>query len=90
MKKKNLFKTIQFNLSTQTKYQVVIFDSETGPYHVRLLRARDDLEAMVLHIPQSSDFTEASPSYSWHTLGESYPSAEMQSVYSAFPADWPI
>ena len=23
-----------------------------------------------------------------HFLGESYPSAEMQSVYSAAPADW--
>ena len=46
----------------------------------------------VLHIPQSSSITEASSSdglvsYSGHTLGESYPSAEMQSVYSIAPAD---
>ena len=45
----------------------------------------------VLHIPQSSSITEASPSDSWvsylgHSLGECYPSAEMQSVYTAAPA----
>ena len=47
----------------------------------------------VLHIPQSSRFTRASPSdrlvsYPQHSLGESYPSAEMQLVYSTAPADW--
>ena len=70
----------------------------------------------ILHIPQTSNFTVASPSdclgsYPGHslvrvsafyrdtvgvfynpadcsTLGESYPSAEMQSLYSATPADW--
>ena len=47
----------------------------------------------VLRIPQSSSFTGASPSdclvsYPEHSSGESYPSAEMQSVYSAAPADW--
>ena len=47
----------------------------------------------VLHIPQSSSITEASPfgclvSYPGHLLGQSYPSAEMQSLYSAAPADW--
>ena len=41
----------------------------------------------VLHIQQSSSITEASPSnflvsYPGHSLGESYPSIEMQSVYS--------
>ena len=47
----------------------------------------------VLHIPQSSSITEASPSdclvlstgYSW---GRSCTSAEMQSVYSTTPVDW--
>ena len=29
-------------------------------------------------------------SYPGHSLGESYPSAETQSVYSAAPADWEI
>ena len=45
----------------------------------------------VLHIPQSSSITEASPStclvsYAGHLLEESYPSAEMQLVYSTAPA----
>ena len=47
----------------------------------------------VLCIPQSSSITEASPSdclmsYLGHLLGESYPSAEMQLVYSTAPANW--
>ena len=29
-------------------------------------------------------------SYLEYTLGESYPSAEMQSVYSTAPADWDL
>ena len=47
----------------------------------------------VLCITQSSSITGASPSdglilYARHLLGKSYPSAEMQSTYSAAPADW--
>ena len=46
-----------------------------------------------LIISQSPCITGASPSdclmsYPGHSLGESYPSAEMQSLYSATPADW--
>ena len=46
----------------------------------------------VLHSLQSSSIIEASPSdclmsYPGHSLGESYLSAEMQSVYSAAPAN---
>ena len=46
----------------------------------------------VLHIPQSSSITGASQSdclmlYPRHSLEESYPSAEMQLVYSTTPAD---
>ena len=60
-------------------------------------RARVDLgaEAMkwVPRIPQSSSITGTSPSdclvsYQGHSLGESYPSAEVQSVYSTAPANW--
>ena len=45
-----------------------------------------------LHIPQSSSITETSPSdclvsYPEHS-GKSYPSAEMQSVYSAALPKW--
>ena len=47
----------------------------------------------VLCIPQSSRITGASPSgclvsYLVHSLRESYPSAEMQLVYSLAPTDW--
>ena len=43
----------------------------------------------VLHIPQSSSITEASPSDCLgRSLRESYPSAEMQSVYSTALANW--
>ena len=46
----------------------------------------------VLRIPQSFSITGASPpdnlvSYTGHSPGECYPSAEMQSVYSTGPAD---
>ena len=47
----------------------------------------------VLSIPQSSSITGASPSdcsvsYPGHLLGGSYPSAEMQSIYSTAPIYW--
>ena len=47
----------------------------------------------VLRIPQSSSTAGTSPSdclvsYPGHSLGGSYPSAEVQSVYSTAPADW--
>ena len=49
----------------------------------------------VLCIPQSSSITGTSSldclvSYSGHSLGGSYSSAEMQSVYSTAPDDWAI
>ena len=49
----------------------------------------------VLLIPQSSSSTGTSPSdclvsYTGHSLGRSYHSAEVQSVYSTAPADWAI
>ena len=49
----------------------------------------------VFCILQSSSITETSPSdclvsYLGHSLGEPYPSAEKQLVYSATPADWAI
>ena len=61
------------------------------------LWARVDLGVMaikgVLCISQRFSVTGASPSdclvsYPKHSLGESYPSAEIQSVYSAAPANW--
>ena len=49
----------------------------------------------VLHIPQSSSITGASlldclVSYPGHLLWGSYPSAEMQSVYSTATTDWAL
>ena len=46
-----------------------------------------------LHIPQSSSITGTSPSdclvsYLGHSLEETYPSTEIQSVYAAALADW--
>ena len=59
--------------------------SQSGP-------GSDD-NKVVLHISQSSSITGSLPpdcivSYLGHLLRESYPSAEMQSVYSTAPADW--
>ena len=91
MSKTVLFQPIQLSINTQ-------FGS-IWPYKVLPLRASVDLGAMaikgVLHIPQSSSITGASPSdclvsYPGYLLRESYPSAEMQSVYSTVPADWVI
>ena len=56
-------------------------------------RHESDSNEGVLSISQSSSITGASPSdslvsYKVHSLGESYPLSEMQSVYSAAQADW--
>ena len=55
---------------------------------------RRDGNEELIHIPQSFYITGASPSdclvqYSGYLLGKSYPSAEMQFVYSAAPGDLP-
>ena len=47
----------------------------------------------LLRIPQSSSITDASPSdclvsYTGHALGESYPEADIQLMYSTAPANW--
>ena len=52
-----------------------------------------DGNKVVLNIPQSSCNTGSSVSdclvsYAGNSLGEFYPSAEMQLMYSAAPADW--
>ena len=55
-------------------------------------RSGNDSNEGVLHIPQSSSITGASPSdclisYPRHTFGDSYSSAEMQSGYPVASAD---
>ena len=59
--------------------------SQSGP--------ESDGNEEILRIPQSSSITGISPSdylvsYPGHSLGESYPPAEMQSVYSTTPINW--
>ena len=98
-----LIQTIQFSISTQSKCQTVLFDPEVGLYQVLPLSVSMDLGAVAtkgyseffkistlsflprcsrcIRQPQLTRATGLS-------LGESYPSAEMQSVYSAAPADW--
>ena len=58
-------------------------------------RSESDGNERVLRIPQSSSFTGTSPldclvSYPGNWFGKSYPSADVQSVYSTAPADWAI
>ena len=73
---------------------LVLFNPYIEPCQVLPRRARVDLGAMVmkgvLRIPQSPTITGTSPSdclvlYPGHSLGGL---AEVQSVYSAAPADW--
>ena len=57
------------------------------------IRPGSDGNEGVIGIPQSSSISEALQSdylvsYPGHSLGESYPFAEKQSVYSAAPAGW--
>ena len=63
------------------------------------LQATMDLGVMAMKgcsaSPKNSNITETSPSdclvsYTGHSLGgeQSYPSAEVQSVYSTAPANW--
>ena len=83
-----LFQTIQFSVTT-------LFSSinpKIVPYQVLALRARVDLGAIALK--RYSAFPNAPAlrsdclvSYPGHQLGGSYPSAEMQSVFSAAPAE---
>ena len=71
-------------------------NSSIGPYQVPPLWARSDQGTMAIKgysiFPRGPQ-TGASPSdclmsYPGHSMGESYPSAEMQSVYFTAPAKW--
>ena len=92
---KVLFQTIQFSVSTlfiwiwpiDRTLSGIITPSQSGP--------GSHGSEEVFCIPQSSSIPGASQSdclvpYPRHSLGESYFSAEMQSVYSVTPADWVI
>ena len=94
MSKIVLFRTIQFSITQRNSIWPIdralskaTTPSKSGP-------GSDDNEG-VLRIPHSSSITGTSPSdclvsYARHSLRESYPYAEKQSVYSTAPADWVI
>ena len=70
---------------------------QIGPFQVLPLQVRVDLGAMeirVLCIPQSSktgaSLSDGLMAYPGCSLGESYPSAEIQLVYSTAPANWAV
>ena len=82
-----LYQTVQFSIITQISYiwpidralSGVTTQSQNGP--------GSDGNKGVFNIPQILSITGTSPSgclvsYPGHLLGESYPSAEIQSVYS--------
>ena len=78
--------------------QSVLFNPYRGPYQVLSFRVRVDLEAMAMTgcsaFPNAPALLETSRSdclvsYLGHTLRVgSYPSAEVDSVYSTAPVDW--
>ena len=90
MSKTVLFQTIQFSISTQFISIWPIHRTLSGATTLGQSEPGSDANEGVLCISQSSSITETSSSdclvsYSGHS---SYPSAEMQSVYSTAPANW--
>ena len=100
-----LFQTIQFSISMlfKCKYSLSTQFSSIRPIDRTLSGATtlgqsgpgSDGNERVLRISQSYSITGTSPSdclvsYPGRSLGESYPSAEKQVVYSTAPADWAI
>ena len=88
-----LFQTIQFSISTQFSYILPIGRTLSGATTSGSSGLGSDNSKGVRHIPQISIITEALPldysvTYTGNSLEESYPSAEMQFVYFAAPADW--
>ena len=88
-----VFQTIQYRISTQFSSIWPIDWTLTGDTTPGQIGPGSDGINHVLHIPQSSSFTRASlsdflVSYLGHSLKESYPSTEMQSVYPTAPANW--
>ena len=82
------FQTIQFTKSTQFSS---IWPTHLGPYWMLPLQAREDLGVIAMKgyfaFPKGSP-SDCLVSYPRHSLGESCPSAEIQSVYSTASADW--
>ena len=89
-----LFQTIQFSISTRFSSIQPIDGTLSGATTTSQNGAGTDGNEGILRIPQSFSIIGTSPSdclvsCPGHSLGgESYPSAEKQSVYSTVPADW--
>ena len=79
-------------------HSLVLLDPEIEPYQVLSIRARMNLGAMAikieLNIPQNPSITGVTIGLfsviSRHRLGESYSSADKQSMQSTTPIDWAI
>ena len=87
-----LFQTIPFSTHTQFSSIWPMDRTLLGATTTSQSGPGSDGNEGVLHISQSFSITGASPSdclvsYPRHLLGELFSSAEMQSVYSAAPAD---
>ena len=83
--KTGLFQSIQFSIITQFSSIWHTDWTLSGATTLSKCGPRSDANEEVLRIPQSSSITEAWPSdylesYLGHSLGESYPSSETQSV----------
>ena len=84
-----LFQVIQFTISMQFSSIWPIDRTLSGATTLGLSGPRSDGNERVLHMPQSSCITGTSPSdclvsYLPHSLWGSYPSVEVQLVYSTF------
>ena len=93
MSKTVLFQTTQFSVCTKFDFIWPIDRTQSSATTPGQSRHGGDGNEGVLYIPQSSKITEASPSdsfvsYPGRLQEESYPFAEIQSVYSTVPADW--
>ena len=88
-----LFQTIQLSISTQFSSIWPIDRILSGATTPDQSGPESDGNKEVLRIPQGFSINGTSPSdclvsYPEHSLGESFPSIETQSVYSTPPADW--
>ena len=95
MSKTVLFKNIQFCISKQFSSIWPIESTLSSAITLEQRGPRSNSNEGVLHILQSSSITGTSESdclvsYPGHSLGEFYPSAGVQSVYSIAPGEWAI
>ena len=95
MSKTVLDYTIQFSISTQFSSIWAIDKTLSGATTVGQSRPGSDGNKVTLCILQNSSIIGTSlsdclVSYPRHSLGKSYLSVEMQSVYSTAPADWAL